>query len=702
MTSANQKATKTLQISIIVPVYKGELWIDKCLTSLRDQTLPPEQFEIILVFNGPPDASEDIARRFSQENKALLFKFKTSPIDSAPAARNVGAASAEGDYVTWLDCDDWFSAEYLELMLKSARRGVVPMAQIVNVDQNGHEDHQNLINTSILSHDQHLIDPSKFVRGLSFMTCKLIPAWLARSVPFDETLRSGEDVALYARMYTRHPFKFNLIPAFAGAKYYRLMRDESVSRQVESMDFSVTQRLEVIKSLNETLGEARPHASGLVKSFINSQASFIRRFVQSNPAEMQAVIDRITEENYLHFPWSNWHPNVSKLVIAYNFVPYADPGAIVTAKRIRQAAEPVDVILNRMDGKRTQDQKNALISAPYVQLEKRVQTPTFFAGWSAVSAFCDAGLKTVSDWQANHGRIYRDVYSRSMWPASHFLAALVKSHNPGVNWTAEFSDPVRLDTTGNLRTSAFTQDEVSRQILETLEPVDKLLLEENLDVYFWAENLPYILADKILFTNENQLRVMVDYADPRLVPLILEKSTVSNQPTLAPMFYNLETAYVPDKSRVNLGYFGDFYSTRGLDEVIQGISTLPPEKRSSIRLHIFTSNPALAKERIAALVDSENIQINISLPYLKFLSSLRGFDCLIVNDASTSDHHSVNPYLPSKLSDYKGAGVPIWGIFEPGSVLSRTDCRFKSPIGDVDAASSVMEDLINSVSMDRI
>ena len=69
-------------------------------------------------------------------------------------------------------------------------------------------------------------------------------------------------------------------------------------------------------------------------------------------------------------------------------------------------------------------------------------------------------------------------------------------------------------------------------------------------------------------------------------------------------------------------------------------------------------------------------------------------DVLIVNDAHTVGIHERNPYLPSKWSDYAGSGTPVWGIVEPGSVLSKQPLEHRSELDDVAGALKVLAELI--------
>lgn len=696
MTSmASTSHDENVEISVVVPVYLGLEWLPKCLESLAAQTFTKSDFEVILVFNGPPDGGQDLSREFGRTHPEIRLRLIECDTPSASSARNLGTAVAKGKYLTWLDCDDWVSPEYLELLYLSAAKGVVPMAQIIDVDDQGIFDENSLINRSILEHTETYVSPKDFPRGLSFMVCKLLPTWMARAVKFDESLRSGEDVALYGAMYARFGFTFSMNPAYAGAKYYRLRRDGSVSRQSYSFDFWVQQRIDVISSLNLSLQKCRPEARPLLTSFINSQASFIRKYFREHPNDQHEIIKRVSEASFSYFPWGNWYEGASSLVVAYNFLPYGDTGAMVTAKRIREAKEPVDVITHEMDNVRHADSANDILAQPFVQLVGRVKGPAYFASYEAISKFVVEGMRIVDGWKRSKGRSYSEIYSRAMWPASHFLAALYKVRNPDVYWRAEFSDPVQLTTTGIFRSQEFVPDCIAFEILDFLDPSMRTVLRENLNVFFWTEYLAYFLADELVFTNRNQLDTMVSYAENIAKKSIADKAKVHEQPTLEPYFYNIRRVSYPLRPGVmNLAYFGEFYSTRGLDEVLEALRRLSGSDRQVLHLHVFTSKVEEAKNRIALLGLGDVITVNRPLPFFEFLNATLKFDVLVVNDATTANHHPINPYLPSKLSDYRGSGSNVWAVYEEGSALSSFETAYRSPIGNVAAATEVLQTLL--------
>ena len=92
-----------MKISIIVPVYNREKYIEKCLRSLIVQSY--EKIEIIVVDNNSKDDSVAIIKKLSKEDTRIkLYGCKKQGVS---AARNYGLAKATGDYVTFVDSDDY-------------------------------------------------------------------------------------------------------------------------------------------------------------------------------------------------------------------------------------------------------------------------------------------------------------------------------------------------------------------------------------------------------------------------------------------------------------------------------------------------------------------------------------------------------------------------------------------------------------------
>ena len=105
------------KISIIVPVYNASKYLGKCLQSLINQTLP--DIEIICINDGSTDNSLEILKEFEQKNvdiKVFSQKNKGQSI-----ARNFGIRQAKGEYIGFLDADDWADEQMFEELYKNAK-----------------------------------------------------------------------------------------------------------------------------------------------------------------------------------------------------------------------------------------------------------------------------------------------------------------------------------------------------------------------------------------------------------------------------------------------------------------------------------------------------------------------------------------------------------------------------------------------------
>lgn len=99
-------------ISVVVPVYEVELYLRRCINSIMNQTY--ESFELILVDDGSTDGCPQICDEYADKygNVYVIHKNNGGLSD----ARNVGTLAARGEYVTYIDSDDYVSPDYLEVL----------------------------------------------------------------------------------------------------------------------------------------------------------------------------------------------------------------------------------------------------------------------------------------------------------------------------------------------------------------------------------------------------------------------------------------------------------------------------------------------------------------------------------------------------------------------------------------------------------
>ena len=100
------------KVSIIVPVYNAKKYLDRCMVSLLEQSMPQSDYEIILVDDGSKDGAGKLCDDYS-ERHACVTAIHQQNAGSA-AARNAGLERATGEYVAFVDPDDFVEKEYLE------------------------------------------------------------------------------------------------------------------------------------------------------------------------------------------------------------------------------------------------------------------------------------------------------------------------------------------------------------------------------------------------------------------------------------------------------------------------------------------------------------------------------------------------------------------------------------------------------------
>lgn len=110
-------------ISVIVPVYNAEKYIEKCVASIRAQTY--RNLEIILVDDGSCDRSGELCEAFALEDSRIVVIRKEN--GGVASARNAGLDAMHGDYVGFVDADDWIDPEMYEVLLQ---RMIAENAQI--------------------------------------------------------------------------------------------------------------------------------------------------------------------------------------------------------------------------------------------------------------------------------------------------------------------------------------------------------------------------------------------------------------------------------------------------------------------------------------------------------------------------------------------------------------------------------------------
>ena len=107
---------KAPKISVVIPIYNAEEYLEECLESVVGQTL--RDIEIICINDGSTDNSAKICEKYAKKDKRIIF---VSTENKGPgAARNTGLGFAKGEFIGFVDSDDWIDLDFYEKLYTAA------------------------------------------------------------------------------------------------------------------------------------------------------------------------------------------------------------------------------------------------------------------------------------------------------------------------------------------------------------------------------------------------------------------------------------------------------------------------------------------------------------------------------------------------------------------------------------------------------
>ena len=210
-------------ISVIIPVYGVEKYIAQCLESVINQTY--KNLEIIVVNDGTKDRSAEIAKKYAaQDSRIKVYDFENGGIS---VARNRGLEIATGDYISYIDSDDWLDKRMYETLLKSAIQNNADMVKCGIIETNvAKEENFTFSNEKIINNEQH-IGFENYFNGMLWTVVwnGLYKRELAKKVKFPDNVVNEDNYSSGIFLYLAK--KILVIP-FCG-NYYRV-NDAGISK----------------------------------------------------------------------------------------------------------------------------------------------------------------------------------------------------------------------------------------------------------------------------------------------------------------------------------------------------------------------------------------------------------------------------------------------------------------------------------------
>lgn len=188
-----------MKVNIIIPVYKAERTLERCLDSLLAQTYT--QWKAFLINDASPDNSEAIARRYVERDDRFCY-LKNERNLGASATRNRGLAQLENGYVAFLDSDDWWEKNFLEVMLAAVQNHDADMVQCawrINYPDGSEIPEENVFpEERVFDRKDFAVPLRKMLTGIGMnhMARKLVRCELIRGMEFHRGLKTAEDLEM--------------------------------------------------------------------------------------------------------------------------------------------------------------------------------------------------------------------------------------------------------------------------------------------------------------------------------------------------------------------------------------------------------------------------------------------------------------------------------------------------------------------------
>jgi glycosyltransferase involved in cell wall biosynthesis len=214
-------------ISVIIPVYNMELYLARCLDSVLDNTY--RNLEIICIDDGSKDRSLEILREYETRDSRIKVIAKEN--GGVSSARNAGLDRMTGDFVTFIDPDDFVHPQYFELFLCAQAEThsdfVIGQFQKVAADSIPTE-YEPL---KLENKDFEAVNCEKLFRSVEYRrycTIRMINSRMIGSLRFRENMTYGEDTTFIAELWEQNPQM--IACAVSMPTYFYFEREESASQ----------------------------------------------------------------------------------------------------------------------------------------------------------------------------------------------------------------------------------------------------------------------------------------------------------------------------------------------------------------------------------------------------------------------------------------------------------------------------------------
>lgn len=261
-----------MKLSIIIPVYKVEQYIEKCILSLVHQDVPVSEYEIIIINDGSPDNSKEIALNYQKKYSNIIVIDQEN--QGVSVARNRGLEIAKGQYILFVDPDDMIFENSLNSILN---RAIEKDLDIMYLSLDSYDENDKFLFSSPAVGDENTISDG-FSHGRRTYPATLYKATTIDTVRFTKGILRGQDSVFNAMVQSRAQRC-----SYCSIPYYKYTQRSDSSRQFVGSEKVFQSNLFAISTLREFQLNHFPQPNSQQKKYFDEVISlFVQRSFEWN------------------------------------------------------------------------------------------------------------------------------------------------------------------------------------------------------------------------------------------------------------------------------------------------------------------------------------------------------------------------------------------------------------------------------------
>ncbi len=294
-------------ISIIIPVYQAQDYIERCLESIKNQN-DNSDLEIVCVNDGSTDNSKKIIEDFKLKNKNIKVKIIDKENTGVSDSRNIGIENAEGKYIMFVDSDDELETNAIEELRKALSDNIdVIIYNSLQIKKN------NKNKERIIFNEENGIIPVKKVYDELIRHAELNTVWqflilkdfiLENKIKFDNQYAVGEDLLFNSDMFTCNPQIYYLNKIIYRYNYneksvMRNLKQDSTQKRINQTLELYCKYYEYIKKWKMDSKENREYLSSKAINVLNYELRSIILLDISNKEKINMLKETFENPNMI-------------------------------------------------------------------------------------------------------------------------------------------------------------------------------------------------------------------------------------------------------------------------------------------------------------------------------------------------------------------------------------------------------------------